>query len=397
VTAEVSRALPDSSRAKPRPVVRTVLLAAERWLLLRPLHCAPAELGAEPDLIRAAAERSPNCRDGVFANLDPSSSTARRQFVRLCAQLARSTAGGTHEECRPPQPVPLTASDIHPDYTSELAVSWLGHSTALLEIDGHRVLTDPVWSDRCSPSKIGAGERLHPPPVQLDGLPPVDAVVISHDHYDHLDHGTVLALVQSQPAPFLVPAGVGAHLRAWGVPETRIVELDWNQSFQVGKLAVTCVPARHFSGRTWSRRDTTQWASWAFAGPSHRAYFGGDTGYTKSFAQIGADYGPFDVTLMPVGAYNSAWPDVHMNPEEAVRAHLDVTDVGSGLLVPIHWGTFRLAPHPWSEPIERLLTAARPAHVQVAVPTPGQRIDPAEPLQFDPWWRFDTPSPRPAH
>ncbi len=180
-----------------------------------------------------------------------------------------------------------------------------------------------------------------------------------------------------------MPLGVGAHLRAWGIPEQRVVELDWNQSSKVDDLTVICLPARHFSGRLFNRNNTL-WASWGLIGPSHRAYFGGDTGYTKSFAQIGADHGPFDLTLLPIGAYNPAFTDVHMNPEEAVQAHLDVTSSGSGLLVPIHWGTFRLAPHPWAEPVERLLSAADAEHVQVAVPTPGQRVDPAAPLRFEP-------------
>ena len=148
-----------------------------------------------------------------------------------------------------------------------------------------------------------------------------------------------------------------------------------------------CTPARHFSGRLFAR-NTTLWASWVIAGPRHRAFFGGDTGYTKSFAEIGADHGPFDLTLMPVGAYHPAWPDIHMNPEDAVRAHLDIAEAGSGLLVPIHWGTFRLAPHPWSEPIERLVAAADPAGVGVAVPRPGQRVDPATASTIDPWWQL---------
>jgi L-ascorbate metabolism protein UlaG (beta-lactamase superfamily) len=230
-------------------------------------------------------------------------------------------------------------------------------------------------------------QRLHPPPVELDALPAIDAVVISHDHYDHLDTDTVLALARTQRAPFFVPLGVGAHLRAWGIPEQRIVELDWNESRRVDELTLICMPARHFSGR-FLDRNTTLWASWGIIGPSHRAYFGGDTGYTKSFAQIGVDHGPFDLTLLPIGAYNTAWPDIHMNPEEAVRAHLDVTVSGSGLLVPIHWGTFRLAPHPWAEPVERLLAAAEAAEVKVAVPAPGQHIDPSGLDRLNPWWRL---------
>jgi L-ascorbate metabolism protein UlaG (beta-lactamase superfamily) len=370
-------------RSALRLVAGTASLAAGGWLL-RALHGAPAALGADPASIRAISEGSANCQDGVFVNLDPASVYIMdREQLRLIAWELIGARGAS----RPAAPIPLAAPEIYRGDASRLAVSWFGHSTALLEIDGYRVLTDPVWSDRCSPSNIVGPQRLHPPPVQLEGLPAVDAVVISHDHYDHLDIDTIIALVHTQRAPFFVPLGVGAHLRAWGIPEHRIVELDWNQSAQVDELTVICMPARHFSGRFLSRNNTL-WASWALIGPSQRAYFGGDTGYTKSFAQIGADHGPFDVTLLPIGAYNTAWPDIHMNPEEAVRAHLDVTDSGSGLLVPIHWGTFRLAPHPWAEPVERVLKAAEASQVQVAVPTPGQRIDPDGPLRLNPWWRL---------
>lgn len=359
----------------------TASLAAGSWLM-RALHGAPFALGADPASIKAVAQGSPNYRDGVFVNSDAASDFKldREQLRMVVWELI-----GNRGASRPPAPIPLAAPSIFDGDAGRLAVSWFGHSTALLEIDGYRVLTDPVWSDRCSPSDIVGPRRLHPPPVQLEGLPAVDAVVISHDHYDHLDIDTIMALARTQRAPFFVPLGVGAHLRVWGIPEHRIVELDWHQSARVDELTVTCVPARHFSGR-FLDRNTTLWASWAFVGPNHCAYFGGDTGYTKSFARVGAEHGPFDLTLLPIGAYNTAWPDVHMNPEEAVRAHLDLTD--GGLLVPIHWGTFRLAPHPWAEPVERLLAAAEPAQVKVAVPAPGQRIDPAAPVKSNPWWRL---------
>ena len=370
-------------RSALRVAAGTASVTVGGWLL-RALHGSVAAIGGDPASIRAVAEGSPSYHDGVFENLDPATVYLmdREEWRLIIWELL-----GPRSDSRPKGPIPLAAPQIYRGDASHLAVSWFGHSTALLEIDGYRVLTDPVWSDRCSPSDLVGPQRLHPPPVQLEGLPAVDAVIISHDHYDHLDIDTVMALARTQRAPFFVPLGVGAHLRAWGIPEHRIVELDWNQSAQVDKLTVVCMPARHFSGRFFSRNNTL-WASWALIGPAHRAYFGGDTGYTKSFAQIGADHGPFDVTLLPIGAYNTAWPDIHMNPEEAVRAHLDVTDSGSGLLVPIHWGTFRLAPHPWAEPVERVLAAAEPAHVQIAVPLPGQRIDPSGPLRFNPWWRL---------
>ncbi len=369
-------------RAALRMAAGTVTLAGGGWLL-RALHGAPMALGADPASIRAVTERSPNYRDGVFANLDSVSGfTMDREQLRLIAwELVARRA-----RSRPHATIPLSAPGIFDADSGRLAVSWLGHATALVEIDGYRVLTDPVWSRRCSPSDAVGPERLHPPPVQLEALPALDAVVISHDHYDHLDVDTVMALARTQRAPFFVPLGVGAHLRAWGIPKHRVVELDWNESAQVDELTVACVPARHFSGR-FLDRNTTLWASWALLGPRHRAYFGGDTGYTTSFARIGADHGPFDLTLLPIGAYNEAWPDIHMNPEEAVRAHLDMTTAGAGLLLPIHWGTFRLAPHPWAEPVERLLAAADAAEVKVSIPVPGQRIDAAGDAQLQPWWR----------
>jgi len=359
----------------------TVSLATGGWVL-RALHGAPAALGAQPSDILAVAERSPNFRDGVFVNQEPASLHIDREEQRLMLWEIVGVRAAT----RPAVAIPLVTPEprAFEAPAGQIAVSWFGHSTALLEIDGYRVLTDPVWSERCSPSDVIGPGRMHPPPVPLEALPALDAIVVSHDHYDHLDIDTILALARSQWAPFVVPLGVGAHLRDWGIPDERIVELDWNEDAKIDELTLICTPARHFSGR-FLNRNTTLWASWAIIGPAHRAYFGGDTGYTKSFAEIGADHGPFDVTLMPVGAYNRSWPDIHMNPEEAVQAHLDVN---GRLLVPIHWCTFRLAPHPWAEPIERLLAAADASQVSVAVPKPGERVDPTATAQLEHWWRL---------
>ncbi|HYO03756.1 MAG TPA: MBL fold metallo-hydrolase [Mycobacterium sp.] len=346
---------------------------------LRALQGAPEALGASPVEIDGTTKGSPNYRDGVFVNLEPASAaslTRQEQFM-----LARDIiAGGPTQQ--PPMPVPLVTPDpsVVP---GDLAATWYGHSSVMIEVDGYRILADPVWSDRCSPSRGVGPQRLHPVPAQLEALPAVDAVIISHDHYDHLDVDTIKQLALTQRAKFFVPLGIGAHLRTWRIPAERIVELDWNESAHLGELELVCTPARHFSGR-FLARDLTLWSSWAIIGPRHRAFFGGDTGYTKSFVDIGSDYGPFDLTLMPVGAYHPGCLDIHMNPEDAVRAHRDVTD--GGLLVPIHWATFRLALHPWSEPVERLLAAADGEGVAVATPKPGQRIESA-PVPLDPWWR----------
>ncbi len=361
-----------------RMVGGTAALVAGGWVL-RALRGAPESLGAAA--IGSAAKASPNYRGGTFVNREPASEvqlTRQEQWV-----LVRDLLSGGQRQ-RPAGEIPL----IRPTSTApatDLAATWYGHSSVVIEVDGYRVLADPVWSERCSPSRAVGPQRLHPVPAELDALPAIDAVIISHDHYDHLDIDTIKGLARSQRAKFYVPLGIGAHLRIWGIPPERIVELDWDESATVGDLTLVCTPARHFSGR-FLTRNSTLWSSWAVIGPRHRAFFGGDTGYTTGFAAIGSDYGPFDLTLMPIGAYHPGWPDIHMNPEDAVRAHRDVTD--TGLFVPIHWATFRLAPHPWSEPVERLLTAASAEGVTVAAPKPGQRVDAAATGRpIDTWWR----------
>ncbi len=379
---DISALLP-SGKAAARLLAGTASLAVGGWAM-QALRDTPAALGAGPAAIRAAAAGSPNYRGGVFHNLEPSSA------IRLEAEENRMVLFeifSGRSRSLPKAEIPLA----EPSWSSTggpLRATWLGHATALLEIDGYRLLTDPVWGERCSPSRAVGPRRLHPPPIPLESLPALDAVLISHDHHDHLDMDTVQMLARTQRAKFLTPLGVGAHLREWGIPASRIVELDWHGSTRIDELTLTCTPARHYSGRFLSRNNTL-WASWVIAGPQHRGYFGGDTGYTASFADIGARYGPFDLTVLPIGAYNTAWPDIHMNPEEAVQAHVDLnTEPGRGLLMPIHWGTFRLAPHPWAEPADWLLEAADEAGVQVAVPRPGGRVQPDAAQAADPWWRL---------
>jgi L-ascorbate metabolism protein UlaG (beta-lactamase superfamily) len=233
-----------------------------------------------------------------------------------------------------------------------------------------------------SPSTLLGPKRFFAPPIALMDLPPIDAAVISHDHYDHLDMRTVCFLA-ARGTVFAVPLGIGAHLERWGVPEERRVELDWGESVDVGGLRLEACPARHYSGRLYFG-DPTLWASWAILGPRHRVFFSGDSGYFEEFRRIGERLGPFDLTLAKIGAYGTTWPQIHMTPEEAVRAH---GDVRGAVLLPVHWGTFNLAYHDWREPAERVVAAAADRGARLVVPRPGESVEPARASEPITWWR----------
>ncbi|MBB5936631.1 MBL fold metallo-hydrolase [Streptomyces zagrosensis] len=348
----------------------------------------PAAFGTEPQGERLARmRRSPQFAAGQFRNPEPTGTLRPGSAGRLLlTQLSK--ADRTRRAPRGHVPVrhPI-AADWDQAPASGLRLTWMGHSSVLAEIDGRRVLFDPVWGQRCSPFTFAGPRRLHPVPLPLTELPPVDAVVISHDHYDHLDMPTVRALARTGTA-FVVPLGVGADLEHWGVSASRITELDWHESGKVAGLAFTATPARHFCGRGLRGGQHTLWASWVVAGPGHRIFHSGDTGYFAEFADIGRQHGPFDATMIQIGAYSDFWPDIHMTPEDGVRAHLDLGGGDpTGVLLPIHWGTFNLAPHPWAEPVERTVAAAHRAGVATAVPCPGEPFEPAGKLPQEPWWR----------
>ncbi|AKI98534.1 L-ascorbate metabolism protein UlaG (beta-lactamase superfamily) [Archangium gephyra] len=325
---------------------------------------------------RAKMERSAQWLEGHFENPQP---LYNDWWGSVKAMFAASPYVG------PSEPLPTVPGDHRRFETppaTGLRVTWLGHSSTLIELDGHRVLTDPVWSERASPLSWVGPKRWYAPPIALAELPPIDAVVISHDHYDHLDYSTLVAM-KDWNTTFIVPLGVGAHLASWGVPESRIVELDWWERTRVRELEVVATPARHASGRTVLDKDATLWAGFALLGPKHRAYYSGDTGLFPAMKDIGARLGPFDVTMIEVGQYHSAWPDWHIGPEQAVLAHRMVQ---GRVLLPVHWGLFTLAVHGWTEPIERVLTAASQAGDTVVVPRPGQPIEPEAPPTRERWW-----------
>src|SRR5262245_52769835 len=268
---------------------------------------------------------------------------------------------------------------------SGLRATWLGHSTVLIEIDGWRVLTDPVWGPRASPTRFAGPKRFQPVPVAMSDLPRLDAVLLSHDHYDHLDF-TTMRLLRRVNVPIVTSLGVGTHLESFGIAPARIVELDWWETHRVPgtDLALTATPSQHFSGRGLKDGNKTLWSSFVLATQRHRVFFSGDTGLTNEYADIGARFGPFDLVMLEIGAFHPAWNSIHLGPENALAAH---ALLGGGPLLPIHWGTFNLALHPWDDPVETLLRLAPRSNARLLLPRLGQAIEPSHETPTDPWWR----------
>ncbi|MDI1450974.1 MBL fold metallo-hydrolase [Polyangium sp. 6x1] len=325
---------------------------------------------------RARMEASPQYNEGQFQNPEPLWNDGWGMIKGMLDVSPYATPSQALPTVQPGR------ARFETPPPSGLRITWLGHSSMLIEIDGHRILTDPVWGERASPLTWIGPARFYAPPLPLEDLPSLDAVIISHDHYDHLDQPTIEAM-KDRDTLFVAPLGVGAHLAYWGVPEARIVELDWWGKTRVRELEIVCTPARHASGRFLSDKDATLWAGYALVGANHRAYFSGDTGLFPALRDIGAKLGPFDVTMIEVGAYGRAWPDWHLGPEQAVIAHQMVQ---GRVLLPVHWGLFDLAFHGWTEPIERVLVAAQASGVTTVVPRPGESVEPGAAPPPARWW-----------
>lgn len=333
----------------------------------------------------ARMRRSPHFVDGAFVNDEPTTLMKASTWETTKHWLAG-------DEMRTPVcPLPIVsdaAARIATPPSSGLRITWLGHSTTLVEIDGTRVLTDPNWSERSSPSRWVGPRRFHPPPVALADLPPIDAVVISHEHFDHLDMATVRALA-ARGVPFHVALGVGPHLALWGVPPPQIREHDWGDRTRLPTgVELVSTPARHFNGRGVPGRIGALWTSWSIVGPRHRVYFSGDTGLTEDFRGIAAREGPFDVALLEIGQFHEDWGDIHLGPRGAIEA---MKRLGAKALVPIHWATFALAYHSWSEPAETLFREAPRDGVHVLTPLLGEPIEPEASPSTRAWWRDQPP------
>ena len=331
----------------------------------------------------ARAQANPLYRDGQFANPLP---PAGYRAVDVWNLVKGQFSG---DEVRvPPSAMPVLAVTAEalktPPPAPSLRAFWIGHASVFIEIDGLRLLVDPIFSDYASPFDIGP-RRFHPPPIAVADLPPIDAVLITHDHYDHLDMRTIQHLA-GRGSTFFVPLGIGAHLQAWGVAAAQLREMEWWQEQTLRGVRIVSTPSRHYSGRALADKNATLWGSWSVVGARHRFFVSGDTGYSDHFRSIGERLGPFDLSFVKIGAYGpgAPWLDIHMSAEDAVRAHQDVR---ARRMFPVHWGTFNLAFHAWDEPIERALAAARASQVELLTPRVGEIVNADQVFASSAWWQ----------
>lgn len=272
------------------------------------------------------------------------------------------------------------------NYNSKTRFIWFGHSTFLLQIKGKNLLIDPMFGNVPAPNPLLGNKRFsNKLPIEIEKLPSIDAVLITHDHYDHLDYESIQKL-KDKVNIFYTPLGIGIHLLKWGVEKERIIELDWWQEIKFEELTIRCTPAQHFSGRGISDREKTLWCSWIIQSDDENLFFSGDSGYASHFKEIGDQYGPFDFAFMECGQYNNLWPLVHMLPEETAQAGLDIK---AKKMMPIHWGAFKLASHSWTDPVERISKKAKELNIDLVIPKIGEIIEIGlnDSEEIYPWWR----------
>lgn len=326
-----------------------------------------------------------NYVNGKFVNEIPTS--LKMSLSEQISMIKDSFAGVKGRN--PDGVIPASKIDWNKIKSEKDSLTWLGHSTFLLSIDNKKILLDPILSPVASPVSFAGSKRYKYSEDMLqiiDKMPPIDAVFISHDHYDHLDYQSITRL-KSKVKHFFVPLGVSAHLIPWGIPKEKITELNWWNETNYQGLTVALTPSIHYSGRGPFNSNSTLWGGWVIIGKSSRLYYSGDGGYGDHFKQIGKEYGPFDITLIDGGQYDKRWSWVHMTPEEAVQANLDVN--GKNMML-THWGAFSLAFHGWKEPIERAIKAAKVKEVNLIAPEIGQtvQLDSELHIPISSWWDF---------
>ncbi len=357
-----------------RYILRTIvsigiIIAILAFIVVLFINLSPEFGGQATEIEQEVYAKSINHKDGIFVNKQPVRSSMSFEDIKKSL-----TSYFT------PQPKTFPSKNIESEQVDSLAIAnykgktrliWFGHSTFLVQIDKKLILIDPMLGEVAAPHPMLGSKRFSKElPIEIEKIPELDAVLISHDHYDHLDYGSIKKL-KDKVKLFYTPLGVGVHLRKWGVPKERIIELDWWQEATLGNLKFKCAPARHFSGRGLTDRAKTLWSSWVIQSDTENIFFSGDSGYGEHFKEIGEKYGPFDFAMLECGQYSEMWPDIHMFPEETALAGLDVN---AKKIMPIHWGSFKLSMHTWTDPIERVCKKAEDLGVSVVTPEIGTFI-----------------------
>jgi L-ascorbate metabolism protein UlaG (beta-lactamase superfamily) len=343
-----------------------ILLVAVVYLFIQQASFGKIPEGQRLEKIK----RSPNYnnKEGNFKNLSETPTMApEASYLKLL-----KTYIVNDNQTEPENELPYVKTDLRSTPSAKPTITWFGHSTYLIQIKGKNILVDPIFSERASPVQYAGSKRYKGTEnFSLADLPAIDFVVISHDHYDHLDYGTISQL-NSQTIKFITPLGIGSHLENWGIDSSQIAEFDWWEGTEISPdLKIITTPSRHFSGRSITKRNTTLWASFVLISPDYRIYIGGDSGYDTHFKEIGEKFGPFDLVILESGQYNTSWPNIHMMPEETVQAAIDLQ---SKVLFPVHWGKFTLALHNWNEPIERVEKKAKELNVKITTPMIGESL-----------------------
>ncbi len=328
------------------------------------LNYYPAFGGKHTDKRKSLYAKSLQYRNGRFVNqVETSWNTSFSSMISMMKDFLKG-----NPERRPKVPLQMTSYAPGTEKGPAAKITWFGHSAFLLEIEGKTILFDPMFGKAPTPFPVRNQRYSRELPFKIEELPVIDAVVLSHDHYDHLDYGSIMKL-KNKVKNFIAPLGVGAHLQRWGIAPEIIQEHDWWDELPFEGLELVCAPARHFSGRSLTDRNATLWCSWVIKGQDIKIFYSGDGGYGPHFKEIGEKYGPFDLTLMECGQYDARWAALHMMPEETVQAHQDVR---GRLMIPVHWGAFTLSLHAWHDPVERAVRSAEEAGVQIATPRIGE-------------------------
>ncbi len=339
-------------------------------ILLLYLNLGSEYGGKASSELKAEYAQNVNYENGKFLNQIPTSlNMSFREYFSVAVDFIKGDKSRTPS--KPIEVLYLDSTEIEQNKNSFPRVTWFGHTTLLLEIEGKNILLDPVWGDVASPIPFISTKRYSKEiPIEIAKLPYIDAIIISHDHYDHLDYASISKL-KDKVGAFYTPLGVAAHLLAWGIDADKIYELNWWDEIAHDDFIFRCTPSRHFSGRGILDRNTTLWASWVIKTKSKNIYFSGDSGYGPHFKEIGTKYGPFDFALLECGQYGDKWAQIHMLPEETVQA---ATDLKAELMLPIHWGAFTLSLHPWNDPIERVTKEAIRVGQKISTPQIGEAV-----------------------